>query len=64
MEALRSPEFLRLFLAYLVSQAGSKVHRVALLVLVYLLTENALWVSLTLEAQLLGTVVFSPLLSA
>ncbi|MER3451500.1 MAG: MFS transporter [Thermus sp.] len=64
MEALRSPGFFRLFLAYLVSQAGSKVHRVALLVLVYLLTENALWVSLTLGAQLVGTVVFSPLLSA
>ncbi|MEZ0346882.1 MAG: MFS transporter, partial [Thermus sp.] len=51
-------------LAYLVSQAGSKIHRVALLVLIYLLTENALWVSLTLGVQLLGTVVFSPLLSA
>jgi MFS family permease len=37
---------------------------VALLVLVYLLTENALWVSLVLGVQLLGTVVFSPLLSA
>ena len=32
--------------------------------LVYLLTENALWVSLVLGVQLLGTVVFSPLLSA
>ncbi|GAA6736450.1 MFS transporter [Thermus oshimai] len=64
MKVLRHPAFFRLILAYLVSQAGSKVHRVALLVLVYLLTENALWVSLTLGVQLLGTVVFSPLLSA
>ncbi len=62
MRPLKHPPFLRLFLAYLVSQAGSKVHRVALLVLVYLLTENALWVSLVLGAQLVGTVVFSPFL--
>ncbi|WP_243091002.1 MFS transporter [Thermus neutrinimicus] len=64
MKPLRHKAFARLILSYLVSQAGSKVHRVALLVLVYLLTENALWVSLTLGVQLLGTVVFSPLLSA
>ncbi|WP_117237443.1 MFS transporter [Thermus sediminis] len=64
MKVLRHKPFLRLILSYLVSQAGSKVHRVALLVLVYLLTENALWVSLVLGVQLLGTVVFSPLLSA
>lgn len=64
MKVLRHPAFARLFLSYLVSQAGSKVHRVALLVLVYLLTKNALWVSLVLGVQLLGTVVFSPLLSA
>ncbi|GAA6756884.1 MFS transporter [Thermus thalpophilus] len=63
MKALRHKSFARLLLAYLVSQAGSKIHRVALLVLIYLLTENALWVSLTLGVQLLGTVVFSPLLS-
>jgi len=64
MRVLRHKAFARLVAAYLVSQAGSKVHRVALLVLVYLLTENALWVSLVLGTQLLGTVVFSPLLSA
>ncbi|WP_038058196.1 MFS transporter [Thermus amyloliquefaciens] len=64
MKTLRHKAFARLILSYLVSQAGSKVHRVALLVLVYLLTEKALWVSLVLGAQLLGTVVFSPLLSA
>ncbi|BDG15723.1 MFS transporter [Thermus brockianus] len=64
MKVLRHKAFARLILAYLVSQAGSKIHRVALLVLIYLLTENALWVSLTLGVQLLGTVVFSPLLSA
>lgn len=64
MKVLRHKAFARLILAYLVSQAGSKIHRVALLVLVYLLTENALWVSLVLGVQLVGTVVFSPLLSA
>uniref|UniRef100_A0A831XG03 MFS transporter n=1 Tax=Thermus islandicus TaxID=540988 RepID=A0A831XG03_9DEIN len=64
MKVLRHKAFARLILSYLVSQAGSKVHRVALLVLVYLLTENALWVSLVLGVQLLGTVLFSPLLSA
>ncbi|MGC8966900.1 MAG: MFS transporter [Thermus sp.] len=64
MKVLRHQAFARLILAYLVSQAGSRVHRVALLVLVYLLTQNALWVSLVLGVQLLGTVVFSPLLSA
>ena len=51
MRVLRHKAFARLVAAYLVSQAGSKVHRVALLVLV-------------LGTQLLGTVVFSPLLSA
>jgi MFS family permease len=64
MKVLRHKAFARLILSYLVSQAGSKVHRVALLVLVYLLTEKALWVSLVLGVQLVGTVVFSPLLSA
>ncbi|TBH17479.1 MFS transporter [Thermus thermamylovorans] len=64
MKVLRHRAFARLILAYVVAQAGSKIHRVALLVLVYLLTENALWVSLVLGVQLLGTVVFSPLLSA
>lgn len=34
MKVLRHPAFFRLVLAYLISQAGSKVHRVALLVLV------------------------------
>ncbi|HAR69557.1 MAG TPA: MFS transporter [Thermus scotoductus] len=64
MKVLGHKAFARLILSYLVSQAGSKVHRVALLVLVYLLTEKALWVSLVLGVQLVGTVVFSPLLSA
>lgn len=64
MKVLRHKPFACLILSYLVSQAGSKIHRVALLVLIYLLTENALWVSLVLGVQLLGTVLFSPLLSA
>jgi hypothetical protein len=37
MKVLKHKAFARLILSYLVSQAGSKIHRVALLVLVYLL---------------------------
>ncbi len=58
-----SPGFSRLFTAYLISEVGSQIHRLALLVLVYQLTEEALWVSLTLAVQLLTTVVVGPLLS-
>jgi MFS family permease len=61
---LRYPGFRRLFLAQLVSQAGTQVHRIALLTLVYLLTREALPVSLTLVAQFVARIVAGPLLAA
>ncbi|MBF6594652.1 MAG: MFS transporter [Thermaceae bacterium] len=61
---LRLLEFRRLFLAGLVSQAGSKVHRIALLTLIYLLTHEAIWVSLVLGVQLLSSLIAGPLLAA
>lgn len=60
---LQLPHFRRLFLAALVSQAGSRMHRVALLALIYLLTSNTLWVSLALIVKLLASAVVGPLLA-
>ncbi len=56
--------FARLFYATFISQIGTKIHRIALLVLVYALTENALWVSLTMAVQLVATIGVGPLVSA
>jgi MFS family permease len=53
-----------LFIACLISEVGSKIHRIALLVLVYMMTEEALWVSLALAVQLVTTVALGPLISA
>lgn len=62
---LRShPSFARLFLATLISEVGNKIHRIALLVLVYQITGEALWVSLALAVQLLTTMAVGPLISA
>lgn len=61
--SLRHPGFRRLFLAQLVSQAGTQVHRIALLTLMYLLTREAAWVSLTLVAQFVARIVAGPLLA-
>lgn len=63
-KALRHKGFARLFYASLISEIGSKIHRIALLVLVYTLTEEALWVSLVLAVQLVATVGMGPLISA
>lgn len=60
---LHLPHFRRLFLAALVSQAGSRMHRVALLAFIYLLTSNTLWVSLALVVKLLASAVVGPLLA-
>jgi MFS family permease len=60
---LQLPHFRRLFLAALVSQAGSRMHRVALLAFIYLLTSNTLWVSLALVVKLLASAVVGPLLA-
>ncbi|HEX9597611.1 MAG TPA: MFS transporter, partial [Anaerolineales bacterium] len=60
----RQPHFRRLFGATLVSEVGNKIHRIALLVLVYEMTSEALWVSLALGVQLLTSVALGPLLSA
>ncbi|RIH89624.1 MFS transporter [Calidithermus roseus] len=60
---LQLPHFRRLFLAALVSQAGSRMHRVALLAFIYLLTSNTLWVSLALIVKLLASAVVGPLLA-
>ena len=61
---LRQPGFRRLFSALSVSQAGTQIHRIALLTLVFLLTHQALWVSLTLTAQFVARIIAGPLLAA
>lgn len=58
------PSFARLFLATLISEVGNKIHRIALLVLIYQMTEQALWVSLALAVQLVTTMLVGPLISA
>lgn len=63
-QALKHRSFARLFCATLVSESGTQIHRVALLVLVYTMTQDALWVSLVLATQLLATVGVGPALSA
>ena len=55
--------FARLFYATMISAIGNNIHRIALMVLVYSLTEEALWVSLTLGVQLVTSVVVGPLIS-
>jgi len=64
LNALRSNKgFARLFYATLISAIGDNIHRIALMVLVYTLKEEALWVSLTLGVQLLTSVVVGPIIS-
>ncbi|OGO17394.1 MAG: permease [Chloroflexi bacterium RBG_16_48_8] len=64
MKALRSYKgFARLFYATLISAIGDNIHRIALMVLVYTIKEEALWVSLTLGIQLLTSVVVGPIIS-
>ncbi len=58
------PNFARLFSATLISAIGNNIHRIALMVMVYSLTEEALWVSLALGIQLITSVIIGPLLSA
>ncbi len=60
----RRPGFARLFASMFVSQAGSKVERIALLVMVYALTQSALWVSFVFAAELVAAVLVGPLVSA
>jgi MFS family permease len=55
--------FARLFYSNFISAIGNNIHRIALMVLVYTLTEEALWVSLTLGIQLITSVVLGPLIS-
>jgi MFS family permease len=55
--------FARLFYSNFISAIGNNIHRIALMVLVYSLTEEALWVSLTLGIQLVTSVVVGPLVS-
>jgi MFS family permease len=63
-KALRHKNFARLFYASLISQAGSKIHRIAILLLVYTLTHYAIWISLVLAAQLVATMGVGPLIAA
>ena len=60
---LQTSGFRALFFAHMVSQAGSSIRRIALLTLIYSLTQNAIWVSLVLLAQLLASMIVAPLLA-
>ncbi len=62
--ALRHPHFKRLFFAALVNESGNKIHRIALMVLVYTLTESAGTVALIMSAELVVSAVFAPVLTA
>ena len=63
-KALQHKNFARLFYAALISEIGTRIHRIALLVLVYTTTGDVLWVSLALGVQLVTTVAVAPVLSA
>lgn len=64
LETLRTQKsFAKLFYASFISAIGSHIHRIALMLLVYTLTEEALWVSLMLGVQLVTSVVVGPLVS-
>jgi MFS family permease len=60
--ALQHSGFRWLFLSSLVSQVGSKIHRIALLFVAYQETQNAVWVALILGSQFLASAVLGPLL--
>ena len=57
----RNGDFARLYAAQLVSFAGDWFATVALLGLVYQLTESAAWTTLVLVSQMISIAVFSPL---
>lgn len=61
--ALHYPSFRNLFFANLLSQIGSKIHRVALLFIAYSVTQNAVGVSLVLAVQVFSSAILGPLLS-
>lgn len=63
-ETLRHRGFAHLFGSSLVTQIGTKIQRIALLVLVYSLTKEAMWVSLVVATQLVAMVGIGPVLSA
>src|SRR5919199_2986132 len=63
-KALQYKSFARLFYASLISQIGSRIHRVALLVLIYTATKDVLWVSLALGVQLVASIGIGPVVSA
>src|SRR5919202_1358417 len=62
-KALQYKSLARLFYASLISQIGSRIHRVALLVLIYTTTGNVLWVSFALGVQLVASVGIGPMIS-
>lgn len=61
--ALKYRPFARLFGAALISEIGTKIHRIALLVLVYSLSKEAYVISLVLGVQLVAAIGFGPLLA-
>ncbi len=64
LKALQVRDFARLFYATLISEIGNRIHRIALLVLIYSLTKDALWVSATLGVQVVATLMVTPAISA
>lgn len=59
MELLKSPPFLRFWLAGLISQLGDGMTRVAVIYAITLMTDNPLLISMVIVAQLLPTAVFT-----
>ncbi len=62
-KVLKHQDFARLFIATLISEIGSKVHRIALLVMIYAMTGDVVGVSMALAVQMLATVAVAPLIS-
>jgi len=60
--ALQQPAFQWLFLSTLLSLAGGRIHRIALLFVAYQETQNAVWISLILGAQFVASAILGPLL--
>src|SRR5919202_6794943 len=63
-KAFQYKNFARLFYASLISQIGSRIHRIALLVLIYTATGDVLWVSFALGVQLVASIGVGPVVSA
>ncbi len=62
--ALKQKNFAPLFFALLISEIGNNIYRIALLFLVYTLTNQSIWIAITIAIQLITIIVLGPILTA